>query len=148
LTRRLDHLERKVIKQQKRDIDNLRKENINADVYIDDEVAAGAASHIVFNMDAVSHAYDELITGMMVWVENAPGGGKTITVTATNGTDTMNVVISGAAETFDKNTDDKFYWRSRSQNLTVDYDSTAGTAIGHITIHLQKHQVREWGRRH
>ena len=49
--------------------------------HVTDEVAAGETDHELYRMAAGMHAVDEHIDKLMVTLENAPGGGKTVTVT-------------------------------------------------------------------
>jgi len=68
LTRRMDNIERKVLKGQKRNITNLQNEQIELDRGFVDEVAAGAANHVLYEEPAGSHVVDEQITSMQSWL--------------------------------------------------------------------------------
>lgn len=147
LTRRLDVIEKKVLKKQKRDLLEIQKETLQEDVRINDDIVAGVTDHIIYDISSMVQEVDEHVISMFVKLETAPGSGKSVVVTATNGTNSM-VVTFGAGDTEKYNVNDKFYWSVKSQGFSVKYTSTSGTATGHVSIHVHKHRERELGKRH
>ena len=116
-------------------------EMIERNLDLGDEIAAGQTNHVLYYIAATTHSEDEHVDQVESSLENAPGGGKEVVLTVTNGVDAAMTLTFGAADTFQKTTTNNFDLDVSAQSLTISYTSTAGTTTGHINVHVHKHLV-------
>lgn len=96
-------------------------------------VAGGEAGDMEANLRAGGLTQDLHIDKLIVSLENAPGGIKTITVTLDNGVSTMTVVVS-AAEVYGTTTTNNFDLDVSTQDLTLLMSSDGGILAGLVTV--------------
>lgn len=93
-------------------------------------MAQGVTDVTILAIPSGSHTKDEHYMMLMVSLDTAPGTDKTVSVTITDGTNTMTVSISGT-DTFDSTTVGAFDLDVSSENFTIKYSQTAGGATEH-----------------
>ncbi len=73
-------------------------------------------------------------------LENAPGAGKTVDVTVTDGVTTMAVDVT-EAELEDMSTVNNYDWVVSGTDLLVECSSTGGTAVGAMSVVVVFHKI-------
>jgi len=104
------------------------------------EISGGESGEMVYIIRAGTLHTDIHIDRLALSLENAPGGGKTVSVTVSNGIDTMTVNVSGS-DVAGYTTTNNFDLDASVQDLTVTLDSDAGAASGTATIFLLYHDI-------
>ena len=96
-------------------------------------VAGGEAADMEGILRAGGLTQDVHIDKLVVSLENAPGAGKTITVTLDNGTSTMTVAVADAA-VYGTTTTNNFDLDVSAEDLTLRMSSDGGIAAGLVTV--------------
>lgn len=102
------------------------------------DIAGGEDADMQFAIKAGTLDFDLHVDKLYVSLENAPGDGKTVTVTVSNGVKTMTVEITGTS-TYGSTTTNNFDYNRLTQDLEVALSATGGTAAGCATAIVQYH---------
>jgi len=102
------------------------------------DIAGGEDKDMQFDISPNTLDFDLHVDQLYVSLENAPGDGKTVTITCSNGTDTMTVAITGTAIS-GHSTTNNFDYNHITQHLEVALSATGGTAAGCVTVVIQYH---------
>lgn len=100
----------------------------------------GAANVYIETFPAGEFTQDLHISKIVVSVDAAPGAGKTVTVTVSDGVHTMTVTISDA-ETKGSTIENAFDWDASATSLTLHYSQTAGGLAKSGTIICVHHYI-------
>lgn len=103
-------------------------------------IAAGAANVTLDAVPAGFFVSDMHVSKLGAAVDIAPGGGKTVTVTLSNGVSTMTVTITGAAMSGETTTNE-FDWDVSAQTETLAYSQTGGGASRNVYISWIEHHI-------
>ncbi len=104
------------------------------------DIAGGEAADVMAVLRAGVLEGDIHVDRVAVSLENAPGGGKTVTVAVGDGTSTITATVAEAA-TSGSSTTNNFDLDVSAEDLTVLLSSTGGTAAGCCTIHITYHDI-------
>ncbi len=88
-------------------------------------MTAGVTDVQISSIPAGTHSQDRHYAKIHISVDTAPGADKTVSVTLTDGTDSLTVSITGA-ETSGASTTDAFDLDVSAETLTLQYSQTAG----------------------
>ena len=95
------------------------------------DLEEGVTDHSITSIPSGIHTQDQHFAMIMISADTAPGGGKTVSFSITDGTSTMTVSITGA-ETFGSSTANAFDLDVSAETLTMTYSQTGGGATNHM----------------
>ncbi len=104
------------------------------------DVESGMSNHQIARIPAGMFGEDLHVDKIFVALETAPGAGKTVTVTATDGITTMTVDVT-EAETEDFSTANNYDWDVSEKDLLIECSSTGGTAVGAMSVVVVFHKI-------
>lgn len=110
-------------------------QNITDFIDLHEDIDQGMTDHILFKIRSNVLTQDMHIDRITIFLENAPGAGKSVAVSITNGVSTITATVS-ESDVSATSTTNNFDWDASSQDLTLTYTSTAGTTPGHATIRV------------
>lgn len=102
------------------------------------DIAGGEDRDMQFDISPNTLDFDLHVDKLYVSLENAPGTGKTVTITCSNGTSTMTVEVTGSS-LYGNTITNNFDYNRLTQHLEVTLSATGGTAAGCATIVVQYH---------
>jgi len=104
------------------------------------DVTAGMSAHQIVKVVAGLFPDDVHMDKLAIILENAPGDGRTVTVTISDGTTTMTVNVVDA-EISGSTTTNNFDWDVSATDATMDCSTSGGTAAGAMTVVVFFHKI-------
>lgn len=111
---------------------------MDLDEHIHHDSVAGIGVQVIDQISAGYLTQDRHIHSMHIFAEPAPGGGKWLNVTLSDGINDIEVAITGADQEGFSDTG-SFDWDVSAETFTVSYEQTAGGATDEFCVHYDWH---------
>jgi len=115
-------------------------ETVDDCMNVHEDIDQGVTDHRLCEVAIGLFPSDLHIDQVSVTLENAPGAGKSVAVSATNGVSTITATVADT-DTSASSTTNNFDWDASAQPLTISYTSTAGATQGHGSIRVDYHRI-------
>jgi hypothetical protein len=109
-------------------------------IFFTHDIAAGMSSHPIADITAGVFPKDHHVDKLAIELENAPGSGKTVTVTVSDEDTTMTVNVSGD-DKVGSTTDNNYDWVVATKKLQSRCSTSGGTAAGAMSVTILLHEL-------